>query len=176
LDKEIEVEKLATSQDPDIKGWFEARKMRKSIQKIGQMVMKKHYQPSPKDAQGYREVFTNIWCDRIPEDVRGFLATYDLISKYDDIAALAAFQVLAQADEKLHPEDRCGLIPPQGPYNSRIAILLEEPSPIIAIKAKPSFASDHQVDKYASYLGKKGLTLDKCMVFYTYYRQRLARL
>jgi len=60
LDKEIEVEKLATSQDPDIRGWFEARKMRKAIQKIGPRVIKKHYQPSPKDAQGYREAFINI--------------------------------------------------------------------------------------------------------------------
>jgi hypothetical protein len=89
---------------------------------------------------------------------------------------LAAFQVLAQADEKLHPDDRYGLIPPQGTYNSRIAVLLEEPSPVMAVEAEPSFASDHRVDEYASYLGKKGLTLDKCVVFYTYYRQRLARL
>jgi hypothetical protein len=83
---------------------------------------------------------------------------------------------LVQADEKLHPEDRYGLIPPQGTYSSRIAVLLEEPSPVIAVKAEPSLASDHRVDKYASYLGKKGLTLDKCIIFYSYYRQRLARL
>lgn len=44
-----------------------------------------------------------------------------------------------------------------------------------SVEAGPSLASDHRVDKYASYLGKKGLTLEKCVVFYTYYRQRLAR-
>ena len=32
------------------------------------------------------------------------------------------------------------------------------------------------MDKYASYLGKKSLTLDKYVIFYTYYCQRLARL
>jgi hypothetical protein len=176
LDKEAEVEKLGTSQDPGIKCWFEARKMRKAVQKIRPRVMNKHYQPSPKDAQGYREAFTNIWGDQIPEDVRGFLAACDLSGKYDDVAALTGFQALVQEDETLHPEDRYGLIPPQGTYSSRIAILLEEPSPVMAVETEPPLADDHRLDKYASYLGKKGLTLDKCLVFYTYYRQRLARL
>jgi hypothetical protein len=139
LDKETEVEQLATSQDPDIKCWFEDRKMRKAVQKIGTRVMKNS-------------------------------------GKYDAVAALTAFQALVQADEKLHPEDRYGLIPPQGTYNSRIAVLLEEPSPVMAVETEPTLAGDHRVDKYASYLGKKGLAFDKCLVFYTYYRQRLARL
>jgi len=91
------------------------------------------------------------------------------------VAALTAFQALVQEDETLHPEDRYGLIPPQGTYSSRIAILLEEPSPVMAVETEPPLADDHRLDKDASYLGKKGLTLDKCLVFYTYYRQRLAR-
>ena len=55
----------------------------------------------------------------------------DFSAKYDDAAALTAFQALVQADEKLHPEDGYGLISPQGTYSSRIAVLLKEPSPVI---------------------------------------------
>lgn len=75
--------------------------------------MEKHYQPSPKDAQGHRETLTNIRGDQTPED------------------------------EKLHPEDRYGLILPQGTYSSRIAVLLDEPSPVIAVECEPSLAGDH---------------------------------
>jgi hypothetical protein len=85
----------------------------------------------------------------------------------------SAFKTLAKADQDSHSGDLPNLIYPQGTFNSPIAIVLEEPNSFMSLHdGEPN----PNVDKYAVHLGKKGLTPDKCLVFYTYCRQRLMRL
>lgn len=178
LDKQFETEKLADSQDPDIQSWYKARKKRKlEMTKIIRCnFIENDYQHPQNNAEGYREAVLKALGNPTLASVENFLADCQRIQSKDDTMVSSAFKTLAKADQDSYLGDLSNLIYPQGTFNSRIAILLEEPNSLMSLIDGECDPNAKLAEKYAAHFGKKGLTLDKCLVFYTYYRQRLMRL